>query len=142
VQSLHLVGADEDWRGLASALRLRREQLRLTQQALADRAQVGVAGIKTFESGKVHSRYPATLTSVAIALGWTPDSPRRVLAGEDPELVETAARDGRTTEQWLRDAPDLDDDQADALLVVLRALRARHPIEQTERDGRGRRTGA
>lgn len=126
MQSLALVSATEDWGRLGSALKTRREQLRLTQQDVAKRAQISVQTVKTLESGRTHGRYPGALTLVAMALGWRADSPRAILAGGEPELVEEAARDGRTTEQWLRDASDLSPNEVEAMLSVLRVLRERH----------------
>lgn len=128
MQPLPLVWGDEEWQRLGAALRLRREVLHLTQQQVADRARVALATVKTFEGGKTHRRYPGNLTSVALALGWTPESPRQILDGAATGAInEAATAPGQRTPEELIEAMDPSEvprADKDALLQMLTALRA------------------
>lgn len=84
--------ADERWQRLADRVKSRRYDMHLTQTMLAREARTSDRTIGALERAE-HGTYQAsTLRSISIALGWTPDSIDRVLAGEQPvEATDNAA---------------------------------------------------
>lgn len=73
-----------DFERLAERVRTRRHELGLTQSALASEAGATDRLIRSIELGEQRNRHPGTLRAIAAALGWTPDSIDRILAGEEP----------------------------------------------------------
>lgn len=82
---------DETWERLAERIRERRLELGLTQTQLARDAQASDRTIGALERAEQARYHAATLRSVAVALGWTPDSVERILAGDEP--VDAPSRD-------------------------------------------------
>lgn len=73
------------WARLGRALRTAREQRRLSQDELADLADVSTASVQSLEAGTVpKSRMPITLAPVAQTLGWPAGATDAVLAGAEP----------------------------------------------------------
>lgn len=73
------------WARLGRALRTAREQRRLSQDELADLAEVSTASVQSLEAGTVpKSRMPITLAPVAQTLGWPAGAAAAVLEGEEP----------------------------------------------------------
>ena len=60
----------------------------MSQLDLAAEAGVGEATLRALETARRTSFSAVTLARIARALGWTPDSPHRILAGDDPVLAE------------------------------------------------------
>lgn len=82
-----------DFERLAERVRARRHELGLTQSALATDAGATDRLIRSIELGEERNRHPGTLRAIAAALGWTPDSIDRILAGEEPKAVKLLAPD-------------------------------------------------
>lgn len=80
---------DWDWTALATALKDRRSDLRLTQEELAERAGVHTGTIKDYEAGKAYTRMPKSWSALERALGWAPGSARDVLQGGAPTIFTT-----------------------------------------------------
>lgn len=70
---------------LAARIRARRDELGLSQQALADRAGIGVNTIIRMEQAEFAERRTKTWAPVEEALDWPPRFFDRYLAGEIPE---------------------------------------------------------
>ncbi|MDX3024037.1 helix-turn-helix transcriptional regulator [Streptomyces acidiscabies] len=80
----------QDWARLGSFLRASREdELRLTQEELAERLGVGRNALGAIEAGKA-KRITPTIRAYAREVGWTDDSIALVLAGGDPVRVVDA----------------------------------------------------
>lgn len=79
------------WANLGVRIRMRRTARGLTQDDLADAAEVSVNTIGNLESGK-RGRL-LTLPKIARALGWTEDSCIFILDGKEPELAAPEAED-------------------------------------------------
>ena len=80
---------DWDWTALATALKDRRNDLRLTQEELAERAGVHTGTIKDYEAGKAYTRMPKSWSALERALGWASGSARDVLQGGAPIISTT-----------------------------------------------------
>lgn len=85
--------SDEPWSRLADHVRRRREELHLSQQQLGEAAGTTGRLISDIERQARTNFEPATLRAVARALGWTPNSVKLILAGEEPEAVKLLAPD-------------------------------------------------
>ncbi len=73
------------WARLGGALKESRERHGLTQEELAERADVSTKSVQDAESGKVpKSRMPYTLAPIARTLGWPAGAVDSVLAGGEP----------------------------------------------------------
>lgn len=80
---------DGAWKRVAERVRTRRDdELGLTQEQLAARAEVGTATIRLIETAGRKRYNRSTLRQVSQALGWTPDSIDRVARGDEPLLTE------------------------------------------------------
>lgn len=76
----------KDWTRLGDAIRRRRVALGLTQEHLADEAEVSVNTIRNLESG--NKARQLTLPKINRALGWVEDSYLLVLEGGAPVVEE------------------------------------------------------
>ena len=73
-----------DWARLAGAIETARDELGMTQVALAEAAGVSESTIQNLESGKDRKRFPTSLPKVERALKWASGSGEAVLLGGDP----------------------------------------------------------
>lgn len=134
---------------LAELIRTTREDLRWTQDELADRAGVSRPTVQRYENGKTKTPESAVLARIFKALGLDrrelaailgilsrdelalPPQPARILSARTRDLLE------------LLEDPDLPDEEKDAYAEMLRArLRGRrqrvtNPRETTRRDTQG-----
>jgi DNA-binding XRE family transcriptional regulator len=78
---------DLDWAGLGERLRAGRAAHELEQQDVAQRIGVKRGAVYNIETGKI-AKVTRTVRDYARLVGWTPDSPERVLNGEEPVLAE------------------------------------------------------
>lgn len=80
----------DDWAQVGQRVKARRQELRMTQLALATAAGTSESTIRVLESAR---RVPATpaLRAISQALGWTPDSIERLAAGDEPAEPEPGA---------------------------------------------------
>lgn len=86
-----LSGTPEQWKRVRDAVVARRNSRRprLTQAALGQAAGISTATVQTLEAAKPPEAMAiATLESISVALGWTPDSIARLLGGADPIEAE------------------------------------------------------
>ena len=106
---------EEDWPRLASYVVARRVQLGYRdRKALAATSGVTARTLGKLETGR--SVGQVTLADVEIALGWEPDSARRVLAGGEPALREAAEPEAQL--------PEMSDDEVAAVRAYLTVKRA------------------
>src|SRR3569832_337995 len=84
---------ETDWAGLGEALKAARLALRPkpTQADVAQTLGVSRATVQNIEQGKALTRVNATIRAYAQLVGWTPDSPERVLAGGSPVKAGASA---------------------------------------------------
>lgn len=88
----------EQWKNLGRAMASAREAQGLTQVEVAKRLGVTRTPIQAIERGTGFKKVTSTIRSYATLLGWTPDSPDRILRGEQPALVAPPfAREAATT---------------------------------------------
>lgn len=74
------------WKRVAERVRVRRDdELGLSQEQLAAKADIGTATIRKIETAAQDRYNRSTLRQLTRALGWTPDSIDRILEGQDPE---------------------------------------------------------
>jgi transcriptional regulator with XRE-family HTH domain len=80
---------DERWAALGEEIAKARRAKGWDQQELASRSGNSANTISNYERGRStrSRRVPSGVDRVAFALGWMPDVPRRILAGEDPSVV-------------------------------------------------------
>jgi transcriptional regulator with XRE-family HTH domain len=91
------------WDSLAAAIRATREDLGLTQEALAARAGVAEGSVQNLESGKPRNRMPQTLAKIEPHLGWAEGSGRLILEGGQPIPADPAdIDDGEPDSEKLR----------------------------------------
>ncbi|MFJ1647967.1 helix-turn-helix transcriptional regulator [Streptomyces sp. NPDC088258] len=84
---------DIDWKALGREIRRAREQQGLTQEALAERAEVARMTLHSIESGVERKRIPSSLAKVERALEWPPGHAVDVLHGRALVLMTPADRD-------------------------------------------------
>jgi predicted ATPase/transcriptional regulator with XRE-family HTH domain len=89
-------------------LRVLRARAGLTQEALAERAGLGVATLKALEGDQRQRPHPQTLALLADALGLTPEDRDALLHGSpsnqraaDPDVAEQPAADAARLPVWL-----------------------------------------
>jgi len=86
-----VLGGREDWKRLASyVVSARLAAGYKDRRALAAATDITDRTLGTLENGRRVS--PETLAAVERAVGWRPDSARRVLDGGEPVLAEDAAQ--------------------------------------------------
>lgn len=81
---------ERDWERLGEAFAEARKAANLTQVEVAERLSVTRTPIQAIERGRQANGSPftkvtATMRSYARLLGWTEDSPTRILNGQEPE---------------------------------------------------------
>jgi transcriptional regulator with XRE-family HTH domain len=112
---------------LAAAVRTRRAELDMTQDQLAQRADVSVNTVRGIEQGGPHRPRSANALKLEAALGWQRGSIRAILAGGEPVLDEPGGGRRRIyadpAEQHIADTPGLSEDVTTALIEFARALR-------------------
>lgn len=109
----------EEWDRLAQALFDRRTALGISRQRVADLAGVSLGAVKNLEKkGNSYRRMPSSLAPVVEVLGWTRDSPRKVLAGGEPALEESHASPAEEDDAPLEDRYQRRDPVTDAGRLV------------------------
>jgi transcriptional regulator with XRE-family HTH domain len=99
---------DDGWKRVGARARQRREDLGLTQEAVAHAAGVATSTIRLIETARQSRYQPTTLRSVSIALDWPPGAIDAIRKGGEPEDA-AAPRDSliggreRTVEERLAD---------------------------------------
>lgn len=88
---------------LAGHIAARMRQLSLGPAELAERAGVSQAGLRHLRRGHRKDYQPRFTGPVCRALGWTPDSIERILAGGEPVLDGEPAVDRDPTLREVRD---------------------------------------
>ena len=76
---------------VASAIGARCAELGMKQAELVRASHLSDPTIRRFQRGDTKGTTPATRQKLALALGWTPDSIDRLLAGLEPESVSRPA---------------------------------------------------
>ena len=85
----------ETSRHLADHIEARRKQLGLNPTQLAEAAGLSLQGLKNIRKGKIRNYQERLTLPLTRALGWTPDSIDRLLAGQEPvELVDFVRPNG------------------------------------------------
>lgn len=93
-------GADA-WKRLGEAIRRRRAMLGMTQEDLADAADLSPGTVRNIEQGRRPREL--SLPKINAALGWTDDSYVRVLEGGTPEVADLPAQ---RPDQFKLDRPE------------------------------------
>lgn len=75
---------------LGKAMADAREAMNLTQVEVADRLGVTRTPIQAIERGGGFKKVTGTIRAYARLVGWTPESPDRILRGEEPIPAESA----------------------------------------------------
>jgi transcriptional regulator with XRE-family HTH domain len=86
-----MMSMERNWNHLAEAIRDARLARGMTQDDLAQLAQVARATVQNLEQGRTFQRVPPSLARVAAALGWSPDRPAAILEGRSVVETELAA---------------------------------------------------
>lgn len=110
----------ENWRSLGAKLRARREDLRMSQEAVGQQIGVQRNSLRRIENGMI-SRVSATVRAYARLVGWTDDSVEAVLAGGEPTLRGDATDLHGSASPQAATAPDLAGAVARALMSRLPA---------------------
>ncbi|WP_214322056.1 helix-turn-helix transcriptional regulator [Nonomuraea sediminis] len=117
---------------LGKAVRARREELGLSQQALADISNVAASTIRNIEADRVGEA--RTWSQIEQALGWMPGSPEAIHEGQTPQpildvsalrIINGVILKALERRYELRDAIDRLTHQAHASSADLAALRAK-----------------
>lgn len=84
----------ESWDSVASAIRHRMAETRMTQMDVASRARLSLTTVRELQHNlNPRRRRPQTLAAVSEALGWPSDYLDKVLRGDRPEPHEDEVRD-------------------------------------------------
>lgn len=92
----------KSWAAVATRIERRIDELKLSQRELVERSGVSSSTWRSLAAGAPVRRNDK-VRGICIALGWTPDSIDRILAGEEPnespgsEPVQIAAKADRLT---------------------------------------------
>ena len=73
---------------LAEAVERRRKELGLTPNALAEATGLSLQALRNIRRGEIRQYQERLTFPLTQALGWSPDSIDRILAGGDPVVVE------------------------------------------------------
>lgn len=100
---------DRDWERLGRAFAEARETARLTQVEVAERIGVTRTPIQAIERGRqsngtAFTKVTGTMRAYARLIGWTENSPQRILDGKEPETAATQ----QSPEPATTEAPGLD----------------------------------
>lgn len=116
---------EDSWERLASIVRDRRERLGLTQEEAVTRAGRGVNRTFWWQVENARRNMISAMSEYALcrALGWTPDSVRRIHQGLEPVVIEEAepTQDSSIIEMLETD-PALDDSAREIILDLYRNL--------------------
>jgi len=82
-----------DWKGLGREVRREREREGLSQEALAEKAQISRMTLHSIESGMQRKRIPPSLSKIEEALGWPVGHGISVLRGEAATFMSSEDRD-------------------------------------------------
>jgi transcriptional regulator with XRE-family HTH domain len=123
--------ADEPWQRLAELVRLRREELHLSQRQVGVTAGTTDRLISDIERAARENYEPATLRAVARALGWTAYSIRDILTDGNPTLSDGTPES--TTERLDRLEQEVTDMKAG---IFARLERALDEVERLKLGGR------
>lgn len=110
----HDVRVTNQWERLADAIRLRRDDLGLTQVSLATRAGVSLTTIQNLEGGRRYTRLPNKIDKIERALEWAPRSCAAVLRGGEPTLLSVSGTSPHATQP----AATADQNPGDSTLPV------------------------
>lgn len=121
---------DPSWALAAQAIRQRRIELRLSQVALARKADIALATLRHMEAADQTRYLDVKVASVEEALGWKPGAVDAIRRGEQPTLtidVQQVPVDGRDSVQGylveigrkVEDVPPEDRDRALRLALAL-----------------------
>lgn len=113
---------DRDWERLAKLVRARRKQLRMTQAQLGAESGTSEPTVRHLEAQVRQTFSDDTLIAISKALGWSPDSIDRVLAGNEP-VVDAGLAGGYERER---------DEDIRELLATVAALERR--VAELERS--------
>lgn len=94
---------DRDWERLGRAFAEAREAAGLTQVEVAERIGVSRTPIQAIERGRQSNGTPfskvtGSMRAYARLIGWTENSPQRILDGQDPEAGSAAGAEPSATE--------------------------------------------
>ncbi|WP_282698062.1 helix-turn-helix transcriptional regulator [Streptomyces sp. CC208A] len=136
---------DEDWGLLATEIKAARKARRMTQKDLAAAADIGFSTLQRLEAGQPFTTWPPSVDRVARVFGWTPESPRQILAGGKPTFADASAgtRPARDrslparVEQALAEGDLVDSEVLELpgglnIVVVGKSVGPRSPEEQAE----------
>lgn len=145
---------ERDWERLGDAFAEARKAADLTQVEVAERLSVTRTPIQAIERGRqangsAFSKVTATMRAYARLLGWTEDSPARILQGQEPEpatqpgstsatesrsdlppAIDRELRSGKTLDHTVVHLGDEDDD--DTRIIVV--LKGAEDISEEELD--------
>jgi len=95
---------DQDWAALGEALKAARVARRpkVRQEDVAAALNISRATVQNIERGQKFKKVGSTIRAYAQLLGWTPESPERVLAGGEPELLPRSADAGAVAASTVR----------------------------------------
>lgn len=127
--------AVRDLKRLASSVKAARNDLGMSQEDFARRAELGLKTLQRIELEKVTPR-GKTLTSLDRAAGWPSGTARSILdeGAERPATAELPTQEG-TPVRYYDPVTDTVDDRAviERMIALLPSVRARHGATEAER---------
>ncbi|TMU98053.1 helix-turn-helix transcriptional regulator [Streptomyces sp. DASNCL29] len=84
---------ERDWARLGRALAEAREERALKQEEVADQLDIGRSTLQAIEHGRPRAKVTPTIRAYARLVGWTDESPERVLVGGTPTMRPEQATD-------------------------------------------------
>ncbi|OQQ13053.1 hypothetical protein B0675_40260 [Streptomyces sp. M41(2017)] len=105
--------SERDWERLGQAFAEARKAADLTQIEVAERLSVTRTPIQAIERGRQPNGRPfnkvtSTMRAYARLVGWTEDSPNRILAGHEPDTAPTIEEQAAERQSTLPPAIDLE----------------------------------